>query len=160
MKRNIAAGILFFLLGLLAGCGGSGDEYDGFESPEVGRSTPNGYLTFFNRQGDLAAGQYRLVVATAVANQSGSFSLTIRRNDGSSEQVISGSWSNSFGPSATPETTCSGNPANRCYNISLDDASGVQIMLNSARVGQLYLVDNGDQVVASGGESLHFSESL
>ena len=45
-------GATLLLLGaILVGCGGSGDEYDGFDN-EVTLSTPDSYLRFFNQQDD------------------------------------------------------------------------------------------------------------
>ena len=149
------------LTAVLTACG-SGDEYDGFDA-SVDASTPNKFLTFFNRQADLAAGSYTLVVATAAANQSGDCSVTIERKNRAA-QLITGSWSDSGGPDSDP--SCAS--GNRCYQIALDDASGASFRLSSEVDSLLYLVDDSDtpKVVASandGGagaaESLYFSES-
>ncbi len=164
--KKLAHGLQTWVVILLAvnlvGCG-SGDEYEGFDAA-VSSSTPNRYLTFFNRQGDLAAGDYILVVAT-VAAQSGTFSVSIARNDGSTTQVINGSWL-SAGGLLDSDPSCAG--GNRCFGISLDDASGVTITLTTALDGALYLVDDsGTPVVvasanangAGASETLVFSES-
>lgn len=125
--------MLLLLAAIVAGCGGSGDEYDGFDA-SVSSSTPNKFLTFFNRQGDLGAGRYTLVVATDLVAQNGTFSVTIKRNDGSAEQLISGSWTSSAGDVAECGT---GNP---CYAFDIQDASGATFKLNSNVDGILYLV--------------------
>ena len=153
---------LLLLLGTLGACG-SGDEYDGFDA-EVSSSEPDGFLTFFNRQGDLAAGNYTLVVGTDTAGQAGTFSVSIRRSNSSAVQVEPGSWTNSGGQDSDP--TCAS--GNACIPVALNDAIGLDITLNTTVDGVLYLVDDSDtpRVVASanangagGGESLSFSES-
>jgi hypothetical protein len=129
--------LLLLIIAIVAGCGGGG-EYDGFDD-SVSTSTPNRFLTFFNRQGDLPAGNYTLVVATNdPAGQSGSFSVTIERHDGSPTQVINGSWTSSGG--LDPDPTCAS--GNVCYSIDIDDASGASFTLNTALDGVLYLVDD------------------
>ena len=123
---------------LLAGCGGSGDEYQGFDS-SVGISTPNRYLTFFNRQGDLGAGDYILIAATKGMGETGSFSLTMTRTGGTT-QLTSGNWISSGGLDA--DSTCPS--GNLCYPFDLQDASGATFVLNTALEGVLYLVDYND----------------
>ncbi|MCZ6882414.1 MAG: hypothetical protein O7F15_05335, partial [Gammaproteobacteria bacterium] len=155
--------VLFSLA--LTSCGGG--DYDGFDS-SVTASTPNKYLAFFNRQGDLSAGSYTLVIATTTAGQTGSFSVLVKKNDGSSDQLLTGSWVNSFGPSASPLDTCTGLPANVCFSIDLHDATGASFELSTALDGYLYLVDDSDtpEIVgeandngAGGSEILEYSES-
>ena len=155
--------VLFSLA--LTGCGGG--DYDGFDS-SVSVSTPNKFLAFFNRQGDLSAGSYTLVIATTTAGQTGSFSVLVKKNDGSSDQLLTGSWVNSFGPSASPLDTCTGLPANVCFSIDLHDATGASFELSTALDGYLYLVDDSDtpEIVgeandngAGGSEILEYSES-
>ena len=109
--------LLLLLAATLGGCGGSGDEYDGFDS-SVTLSTPNKYLTFFNRQADLGAGKYTLVVATNGANQAGNFSVTIQRNDVSAAQMINGSWTKSLGPNSDSANCSSTGAGNRCCEFS------------------------------------------
>lgn len=166
LTQWLRRGFGIVLIAGLAACG-SGDDYEGFDA-SVSQSTPNRYLLFFNRQGDLPAGTYTLVVATNTGNQAGTFSVTYQKNDGSATQLITGSWTDSFGPSANPETTCAGSPSNRCYTISLADARGASFTLNTALDGVLYLVDDSGtpQIIATanaGGagvaETLTFAES-
>ena len=108
-------GIIGFTL-ILVACGS--DEIDD-DDESVTSATPNKYLVFFNRQAELAAGDYKLVVATNSAGESGSFSVLVKRNNGSDEEVLTGEWSNSAGLSATPAATCKGSPANVCFNIDM-----------------------------------------
>ena len=135
---------LVALLGLLLfGCGGGGSDYDGFDS-SLKQNEPNQFLTFFNRQGELPAGQYTLVVATATANQTGSFSVLVSRNDGASDELLTGSWTDSAGPSATPKSTCTGSTANVCFTVNIPQALGAKFTLTTAANGMLYLVDDSD----------------
>jgi hypothetical protein len=147
--------VMLFSL-LVGGCGG-GDEYNGFDN-SIKTSTPNRYLEFFNRQGDLSAGKYTLVVATAIASQNGSFSVLVRKNDGSADRLLSGTWVNSAGPIAVDmATACAGQPATFCFDIDLQDASGVSFELTTAAPldGYLYLFDNSDTPVNVGEANLN-----
>ena len=65
-------GLLLLLAAVVIGCGGSGDEYDGFEDDESSLGTPDLYLRFFNQQsGELDesdfAGAYNAAVDPAGA---------------------------------------------------------------------------------------------
>ena len=154
---------------LVAGCGG-GDEYEGFDTT-ITSDTPDAYLTFFNRQNELPAGEYTLIVATANAGETGDFSIDVIRNDGSQTEPLSGSWENSAGPSATPESTCSAAPANVCFTIDVQSATGINFELTTDIDAIMYLVDDSDTpvivaevnenaAVSSGvSESIDFSES-
>ena len=167
---NKASGY-FGIMGLsliLLGCGS--DELTE-EGNSVTSATPDKFLVFFNRQAELAAGMYRLVVATNSAGESGSFSVMVKRNNGSDEEILTGEWSNSAGLSATPAATCQGSPANVCFNIDMQDANGATFELTSAIDGALYLLDdsetpkivgtaNANGVVSSGvSEELVYAES-
>jgi len=148
------------LAAVLVACGG-GDEYNGFDD-SVDSSTPNKFLLYFNRQADLAAGNYTLVAATNAPGEADTFSITIKRKSGAT-QLITGSWTSSGGLDSDP--TCAS--GNRCYSVSLDDASGATFKLTSAVDSVLYLVDDSNvpKLVATannsvaGAESLDFSES-
>lgn len=162
LAQKLEAWIAILITVAVTACG-NGDESEGFDAT-VGLSTPNKFLTFFNRQGDLSAGDYTLVAATNGEGQAGTFSVNITRNDGSATQVINGSWFSSGG--LDPDPTCAS--GNRCYNIDLQDASGASFTLTTALDGVLYLVDDSDtpQVVATANassagaaETFDFSES-
>jgi len=135
--------LLLLLAAVLGGCGGSGDEYDGFDST-VTTSTPNKFLTFFNRQAELAPGKYTLIVATNGAGQAGTFSVAIQRNDGSASQLINGSWTSSGGLDSVPANCTSAAAGNRCFSFDIQDASGATFKLNSALDAALFLVDDSD----------------
>ena len=151
--------LMLLVIGLSA-CGG-GDDYEGFDA-STSSADPDSFLKFFNQQADLGGGEYVLVVATNGAGLAGSFSVLIERNDGSSDQVVNGTWTSSGGLDA--DSTCGS--GNFCIRVELDDASGATFTLNSALDGVLYLVDvrGIDQLVATandGGagvtETLEFS---
>jgi len=162
-------GIIGFSL-ILAACG-SDEIGNDTKSASATSATPNKFLAFFNRQSELAAGVYKLVVATNSAGESGSFSVLVKRNNGSGEEILTGEWSNSAGLSATPAVTCKGSPANVCFDIDMQDASGATFELMTAIDGALYLVDdsetaqtigivNANGVMASGvSEKLYYSAS-
>jgi mono/diheme cytochrome c family protein len=146
LLHHTGKALLLLLAAIVAGCGGSGDEYDGFDASPT-TATPNKYLKFFNGQADLGAGTYTLVVATSGAGQAGSFAVTIQRNDGSAAELINGSWTSSGG--LDPDPDCAS--GNRCYSFDIQDASGVTFTLNTALQGVLYLVanDNAAAVIAT-----------
>ena len=116
----------------------------------IATETPNRFLTFFNRQGDLPAGKYTLVVGTNnPAGQSGTFSVSIKRNDGSNEEIINGEWTSSGG--LDPDPTCA--TGNQCFSFDIEDATGASFQLNTALDGVLYLVDDSQitsKIVANG----------
>jgi mono/diheme cytochrome c family protein len=59
--------ILLLLAAIVGGCGGSGDEYDGFDDDPTGLGIPDSYLRFFNQQqGDLDASAYTSAYHAAV----------------------------------------------------------------------------------------------
>lgn len=144
LTKFLRIGLLALVALQLYGCGG-GDEYNGFDN-SIQLDEPNRFLTFFNRQGELPVGQYTLVVATASANQQGRFSVLVNKNDGSADQLLTGNWNDSFGPSVTPETTCSGAIANVCFTINMQQALGAQFTLNTAADGLLYLLDDSNTI--------------
>jgi len=60
-------GVLLLLAAIVGGCGGSGDEYEGFDNDPPGLSTPDKYLRFFNQQqGDLDDTSYTSAYHAAV----------------------------------------------------------------------------------------------
>jgi mono/diheme cytochrome c family protein len=50
MLNRARAALPLFIAVAMAGCGGSGDEYDGFEDAPVVLATPDSYLRYFNQQ--------------------------------------------------------------------------------------------------------------
>lgn len=144
LAKYLKLGLIALTVLQLYACGG-GDEYNGFDSTTK-LDEPNKFLTFFNRQGELPAGQYTLVVATATTNQTGSFSVLVNRNDGSADQLLTDNWTDSFGPSATPSTTCTGATANVCFTIDIQQALGAKFTLNTTADGLLYLLDDSNTI--------------
>ncbi len=138
--------LLLLLAAIVAGCGGSGDEYEGFDTT-VTTGTPNKFLKFFNGQADLAAGKYTLVVGTNGAGQAGNFSLSTRRSNSNAVQMVNGNWTSSGGPN--PDPGC-GN-GNRCFEFDIEDAGGATFTVNTELDAVLYLVanDNAAAVVAT-----------
>ena len=124
---------------LISGCGRD-DTPAEFE--EVTLSTPNKFLQYPNMHASLAAGRYKVVATTSSAGQSGSFNMTINYDDGS-QQSLSGQWSSSAGPNATPAT--SGDPS---FDFELTQAGGIRIELRSSRDAYLYLLNRNNQIIA------------
>lgn len=144
LKRTGNLMLLLCSVFLVQAC--SKQDISGFDS-SVTANEPDQFLLFFNRQSSLPAGKYTIIAATANTGLSGSFSLQIQRNDGTPGEVISGQWTNSAGPSATPLATCSGSPANACFELDMQQASGVSIELSSTLNSVLYLVDDSSNAV-------------
>ncbi len=139
--------VVLFALWLLQGC--SQGELPQTPSSTVDFATPDRYLVFLNRQAELPAGRYTIVVATVNPGQSGSFSLEIERNDGSPVEFVSGHWQNAAGPSSTPAQTCNATPANACYALDMQQATGLSLRLSSELDGVIYLVDKGNDVLVA-----------
>lgn len=149
LVKYLKLGFISLLALQLYACGG-GDEYNGFDST-IKPDEPNKFLTFFNRQGELAPGQYTLVVATETASQVGSLSVVVSRNDGSADQLLTGSWIDSFNHSdpitaAELASSCTGATANVCFTVEIPEASGATFTLTTAVNGLLYLLDDSDTV--------------
>ena len=98
------------------------------------------FLQFFNKQASLATGDYQFVAATAVAGQSGSYTLDILHDDGRAERVT-GSWTSSGGSNPA----AAGNPR---HALRLERAGGVAATLSSSVDAVLVLVDHGGNVLA------------
>ena len=65
--NHTGKGLLLLLMTVVVGCGGSGDEYDGFEKASTELATPDQYLRFFNQQqGVLDASDYATAYNAAV----------------------------------------------------------------------------------------------
>lgn len=134
---------LCLLAVLLVGCSSAGDDAaeatPGLTGEELG--TEN-FLLFLNRQPSLAAGDYTLVVATAVAGQSATYRLSLHFDDGRT-QLIEGSWASSGGP------VVAGNPR---HIITLDRPGGLDATLSSSVDAVLFLLDRADNTVAQDGD--------
>ncbi len=131
--------VLIGIVGLMSSCSNETD-YVGFDK-SISQSTPDSYFQFFNQQSRLAAGFYQIIVASNATGSSASFVLTIEKNNGEAKQIINDQWTNSAGASTTPWTTCAGVTTNYCVDLTLQDASGVTISLESSEDTILYLVN-------------------
>jgi len=140
-KKFVKSPILmaFFLVSTLNACSNETD-YIGFEQ-SISRNTPDKFFLFFNQQSELSAGFYQIVIAPNAANSTTSFILTIEKNNGEAKQIIKSNWGNSVGSSLSPWTTCTGDPQNYCVDLTLTDATGVTISLESAEDNIIYLVN-------------------
>jgi len=98
----------------------------------IGVDEPNSFLTFFDPQVSLPAGDYTLVVGTSVTGVAGTFSGTVTLDDGS-ETEFSGTWVASGGRSATD----AGNPG---INFELSRAGGARIQVTGSADVCLYLL--------------------
>lgn len=114
---------------LLAGCLDVSEE-TAAPATAISAETPNTFLQYLNVQSSLPAGDYLVVAATAHYGQSSTYSLTITRDDGSTQE-FSGSWYGSGGPAVA------GNPT---HALHLDQAGGIKIVLISPIDGYLLLV--------------------
>lgn len=125
----------------LVACSSPGDnaaeDADPLTGSELGSKN---FLQFLNRQPALAAGDYTLVAATAAAGQSGSYTLTVTFDDGSTRR-FTGSWSSSGGPDASAI-------ANPRHAFTLSAPGGLVAQLDTAVDGVLFLVDRAGAVVA------------
>lgn len=133
---------------LLSACGGQDDTE--ITPPPVSPEQPDSFLRFLNTQASLAAGEYRVVAATASAGVSGDYTLTVTRADGTGE-TFSGSWSGSGGP-------LHDDPANPVHEVTLERAGGLTLLLESPTVDTyLFLVRNGEIVARddNSGEGSH-----
>lgn len=126
----------------LAACAKGHQNAPAAQADFASRFSSTHFLQFFNRQPSLAAGSYTLVAATQQPQQSGSFTLQVGFDDGSSK-TFQGSWTASGGPSPT----AAGNPA---FTVTLDLPGGLSASLNAAVPTQLYLLDRAGNVVAQG----------
>lgn len=138
---------LFLATALLMAC--SKGELPQTPASVVDSATPDRYLLFLNRQARLPAGDYTLVVAPASAGVSGPFSVEIERNDGSAVVTQNGQWTNARGPLAEPLQSCDAAPANACFDLAMQFATGVSIRLTSSLDGLMYLVDDSNGAIVA-----------
>src|SRR5688500_12139431 len=104
MKRlSVAPSVLkiFFVcsLALLVACDRGGDGVPELNPDFIATEDPSRFLQFLNTQVGLPAGRYTLVAGTQNIGESGSFTITMERDDGY-ERTFSDSWTLSNGMSA------------------------------------------------------------
>ena len=65
--KHARRAVLLLMAAVVIGCGGSGDEYDGFEQEDSSLGTPDLYLRFFNQQqGELDESDFATAYNSAV----------------------------------------------------------------------------------------------
>lgn len=139
MKTHYPLHIVLCCACAIAGC----DRADGPQTPTttLGVSDPNRFLQFLNPQVSLPVGDYRVVAATAAAGETGPYTLTITRDDGS-VQTVTGSWTSSGGQSPL-------SAANPVTALEMVVPGGVSLELTSATAdAYLYLLDRTNAIVA------------
>ena len=171
--RFVPTLLLTLLLSTLAGCGGGG-SVDSRDAPapvptatpdntigDAADFTPNSFLAFLDNRVGLGAGSYKVVVGTAAAGATGSFTLRIRFDDGA-EQSLSGVWEAGVSGGGRDEPFHAGNPE---FEVELAKAGGLQIEVDSAENAVVFLV-RGNQVLAradandgAGSEKLEYQAS-
>jgi hypothetical protein len=145
MKLHISAMhfVLKFIfvcgLGLLSACDRGGDGVPELDPDFIATEDPNRFLQFLNTQVGLPAGRYTLVAGTQNIGESGSFTITMERDDGN-ERTFSGNWTSSDGMSALIN---GGNPH---FNFTMPYSGGASFRISSAVDTCLYLLDSGGEV--------------
>ncbi len=115
---------------MLSACSPSGDAAPAVSTPLGDAFPQNHFLEYLNH------GNYTLVAATATPGQTGTFTLKVDYDDGSS-QTFAGSWPDASG-SAGKVSRDDRNPA---YGISLAGTTGFTATLTSSADNYLYLLD-------------------
>lgn len=133
-KFALACGIV-----LLAACSRGGDGVPQLDPDFIATEDPNRFLQFLNTQVGLPAGTYTIVAGTQNTGASGSFTITVERDDGATRS-FSGSWTSSDGMSAVPG---GGNPD---FSYTMPYSGGATFRIASGVATCLYLLDPGGQV--------------
>lgn len=133
-KFALACGIV-----LLAACSRGGDGVPQLDPDFIATEDPNRFLQFLNTQVGLPAGTYTIVAGTQNTGVSGSFTITVERDDGATRS-FSGSWTSSDGMSAVPG---GGNPD---FAYTMPYSGGATFRIASGVATCLYLLDPGGQV--------------
>jgi hypothetical protein len=110
-------------------------------------SDPDRFARFIDDQQSLAAGDYRIIATTlnSAAGQPGSYTFTIRYDDGS-EETIDGNWvAGALGEDPNPDNHA---PEN-IHGFTLAVAGGITIDMQSGLDSLFYLLDSNDNVIIS-----------
>lgn len=135
-KSHILHLIFCIVLFTISGC----DRDDTSRpSSDVSINLANSFLQYPNMQAGLAAGTYTLVAATANTSETGSFTLNITLNDGTTIEKT-GSWTSSGGQDET-------SMANPRFNFTIKRAGGATVSLTSSVDNYLFLLDRGDNIL-------------
>ena len=145
MKTGNILPLLVLCLPLLAAC-----ERDAavVQPPQLTVADPDSFARFVDEQQSLAAGTYRVIATTlnTFAGQSGSYQLTITKDDGSST-TVNGGWVNSPG---VDFNVGNHDIANR-HAFTLDAPGGITITMQSDNDPFFFIVDASDNVVSNTG---------
>jgi hypothetical protein len=125
---------------LLADLGGCSRDNGIAVDTTVKVNQPNQFASYINKVAALPSGDYTIVAATNTSGQSGDYTLSVTRDDGSVQTYV-GSWAGSGGQ----DSTSLNNPK---YPISVYDAGGIDIKLESSVDTYLYLVSANGVVFA------------
>jgi hypothetical protein len=126
-------------IALLSACDRGGDGVPQLDPDFIATEDPNRFLQFLNQQVGLPAGTYTIVAGTQAPGQSGSFRITVERDDGDT-RTFNGNWTLSDGPSGV---TGGGNPD---FSYSMPYSGGATFRIASSVDTCLYLLDPGGQV--------------
>lgn len=140
MCRNWKYAFVYSIV-LLAACSRGGDGVPQLDPDFIATEDPNRFLQFLNTQVGLPAGTYTIVAGTQAVGRSGSFTVTVERDDGATRS-FNGSWTLSDGPSAA---TGGGNPG---FTYTMPYSGGATFRISSSVATCLYLLDPGGQVKA------------
>ena len=138
-KQLLQVAIIVFLL-LLASCNRGGDGVPTVDPDFVETEDPNRFLQFLNPQVGLPAGNYSIVAGTQLPSESGSFTITVTRDDGD-VQTFAGGWSDSGGT----DPTSSSNPS---FAYTMGYSGGINISIATSVSSCLFLLDAGGGVFA------------
>jgi hypothetical protein len=124
---------------LLSACSRGGDGVPQLNPDFIATEDPNRFLQFLNTQVGLPAGNYTLVAGTQNIGESGSFTITMERDDGAT-RTFNGDWTSSDGMSAM---TGGGNPD---FAFTMPYSGGATFRISSSVATCLYLLDSGGTV--------------
>jgi len=144
MNSNIKILLLLFSVSLTVSC--ERDVEIDSEVPPLTVSDPDEFSLFLNPQYSLSSRQYKVVAATQDVGESGGFTLSVTKG---SKNILntSGSWVSSGGQDAA-------SVANSVYTITLPEAGGINIQLNSSAANSyLYLTDMAGNVLYEDNDS-------
>lgn len=134
--------IFLFAAILLASCDRGGDGTPQVNPDFIEVEDPDRFLQFLNQQVGLPAGNYTIVAGTETLGDTGSFTITVTRDDGA-VQTFEGSW-----PSSGSGGTDASSAANRSFDYSMPYSGGATISIESGTDACLFLLDAGEAIMA------------
>jgi hypothetical protein len=143
---SLTVTICFLLTGLGACERNDGDSLE----KTIKLSDPDRFAQYINKLSALPSGDYTIVAATSTAGESGAFTLTVARDDGSVEN-FNGNWDSSGGM----DPASANNPQ---YPVTIHAAGGINIELKSSVDTYLYLL-SANGVVFSENDDISTSDT-